>query len=69
MRKLVALALLLVACGSDPNAPTTTTTTYARVNIGWVGQVYEITLSDGTHCAVLDMNEAGGIDCDWASER
>ena len=29
--------------------------------------VYEITLKDGTRCALFDGYKAGGISCDWGN--
>lgn len=37
--------------------------------IGRWSYVTEITLSDGTPCAVSDSDDGGSIDCDWSSER
>lgn len=53
-------ALLLAGCGDT--IPESDVAYDAGAGLGGV---YEITLSDGTRCAVMAMPYKGGIDCDW----
>lgn len=36
---------------------------------GGAGSVFEVTLSDGTPCAVFVGSQKGGIDCGWGYRR
>jgi hypothetical protein len=48
----------IVACGPLPTQGTPSAVT-------WGGDVMEVTLKDGTRCAVLLGANRGGITCDW----
>lgn len=58
MKRLAVLLLLVVACGTpyDPANP------YHDFRSG---SVEEITLTDGTRCAVAASGYGIGISCDW----
>ncbi len=58
---VLALFWALIACGvsDEPPGPTWPTVEIHR------GTVTEITLHDGTRCALLWQGTHGGISCDW----
>jgi hypothetical protein len=59
MRTIIGViaALLLAGCGEPIDQA-------YDAGVG-MGGVYEVTLSDGTRCAVMAMPYKGGIDCNW----
>jgi hypothetical protein len=69
MKKLIVLvALVLAGCGKphDPKYHENGVTVY---DSGGSGSVQEITLTDGTRCAILVGYSKGGIDCDWNGSK
>ncbi len=56
--KYLMLIGLLVICGCDDVST-------ARHAIGGLSDVKEITLTDGTKCAVYQGTYGGGITCNW----
>lgn len=56
------LAIILVACGTDPSS-TTTTTDPNKISLGWARAVEMVTFPDGTRCVVY--RSEGGLDCDF----
>jgi hypothetical protein len=60
-RLLIVLLLLVAACGEGgggdaPSPP------WPTINLGGWEYLREVTLSDGTRCAVAT---SGGVSCDW----
>jgi len=54
---LSLLAVFIAGCPrQDPELPK---------NVSYYGNVRELTLKDGTRCAVYDEGRGGGISCDW----
>jgi hypothetical protein len=59
----VIAALSLVAC--EGGVGTTADGAIAVASVASYGEVREISLSDGTKCAVLLGSNKGAISCDW----
>jgi hypothetical protein len=69
MKKLIVLvALVLAGCGAPPN-PKHYGNGIAVGGEGGSASIQEITLTDGTRCAILVGYEKGAISCDWNGSK
>lgn len=59
----VVFGIFLIAC-SDADM-TDSSAGVLWHNIGLDASYTEVTLRDGTRCAIFDGHSAGGIDCNW----
>lgn len=67
MRHLIALGLIMVACGGEGQPPSATTEPepdWPAVHSG-AGRAELVTFPDGTRCVIFQRYEMGGIDCDF----
>lgn len=64
---LLCSVLALSACGYKVE-PVPNTDAIKVEALGSIGFVQEVTLKDGTKCAVLIGSQRGGISCNWKNE-
>lgn len=65
MKRLSLLAVLLLSGCAEPSVPMRPADTPTRYEVGDM-VVYDMRLSDGTRCVLMDGTYSGGIVCDWS---
>lgn len=61
MKYILLISLLFLSGCDDSSSKHQEILVYHLV----IGQVKEVTLSDGTKCAILQVSNGGGISCNW----